>query len=108
MNPAASSSGVLGRLLAALGAAILLVLGFMFSIVLLAFVVAFGLVAFGYFWWKTRALRRALRAYHAQAAQAGADDGRVIEGVAVNVEEAGGPVQRVTEQAQTDATKPWR
>jgi len=73
---------LLGRLFAPIIGAILLVLGFMFSMVLQAFVAVLGLSAFAYFWWKTRALRRALRE---RAADGGAD-GQVIEGEAVVVE----------------------
>ncbi len=106
MNTAASSSGVLGRLLAALGAAILLVLGFMFSVVLLALVVALGLVAFGYFWWKTRALREHQAQAAAQEAKRGAAaDGRVIDGEAVIVEETR-TVHRIVEVMDLNERRP--
>lgn len=88
--------GPLAKLLALLVGAVLLVLGFMFSVVILAIVAVVGLAAFGWFWWKTRELRKIMRAQAAQAEQmaehmagrapAGAD-GEIIEGEAVVVEE---------------------
>jgi hypothetical protein len=84
--------GPLGKLLALLVGAMLLVLGFMFSVVILAAVVVVGLAAFGWFWWKTRELRKVLREQaEAQAAQAAYGpapaDGEIIEGEAIVVEE---------------------
>jgi Flp pilus assembly protein TadB len=81
--------GLLGKLFVLVITAILLVLGFMFSVVLLTVVAVLGLVAFAYFWWKTRALRKAMR--ERQPAGTGGDadviEGDVIEGEAVVVEE---------------------
>ena len=65
-------TNVLNKLLALVVGAVMLVLGLMFSVILLAVAITLGLVAFGFFWWKTRKLRRAMRT------QAGA--GRVIDG----------------------------
>lgn len=82
--------GPLGKLLALLAGAVLLVLGFMFSVVILAIVAVVGLAAFGWFWWKTRELRRVMREQAAQAAAARAEvipDGEIIEGEAIVVEE---------------------
>ena len=56
-----SEPGLLQKLLALMVGAVLLVLGFMFSVVVLAIVAVLGLIGFGYFWWKTRALRKAMR-----------------------------------------------
>lgn len=50
----------------------LLLVGFVFSLLLVAAVAAVGLAAWGYVWWRTRTLRRELR-----KAPAG---GRIIEG----------------------------
>lgn len=72
-------SGPIGKLFAVLGGAILLVAGFMFSLVLLAFIMVAGLVAFIYFWWKTRAVRKAMRE--------SPPGGQVIEGEAIVVED---------------------
>lgn len=75
-----------------------LVLGLMFSVVLLAVLVVAGLAAWGYVWWKTREIRRILREQQAPAA---AND-RVFEGEATVVEteeqvtriDARGPARR--------------
>lgn len=71
--------GPLARLAALVLGAILLVLGFMFSLVLIAIVAVVALAAWGYFWWKTRALRQAMRERPA--------GGHVIDGEAVVVDE---------------------
>lgn len=75
----ARKSGLLAKVLAALAGAILLVLGFVFSLVILALAVAAGLAAGGWFWWKTRELRKTMRQRSA--------DGHVIEGEAIVVDE---------------------
>lgn len=61
--------------------AILLILGLMFSVVLIAVVAVLGLVAWGYFWWKTRRVRKAMAEHPAAA------EGQVIDGEAIVVEE---------------------
>lgn len=66
---------------AAVGVA-LLALGLMFSVVLLAVLVVAGLAAWGYLWWKTRAIRRILR----EGRMPTAADDRVFEGEATVVE----------------------
>ena len=70
---------MLGKVFAVMVGAILLVLGFMFSVVLLAVIAVIGLAAFGYFWWKTRGLRKAMRER--------SPTGQVIDGEAIVVEE---------------------
>ncbi|NGZ59919.1 MAG: hypothetical protein CV081_05385 [Nitrospira sp. LK265] len=82
MNASANPS-VLGRLLGAVVMAVMLVLGLMFSMVLVVVVLAIGALAFGYFWWKTRALRQAMKEHVAQVRS----DGQVFEGEAVIIEE---------------------
>ena len=67
------------NILALLAGAILLILGFLFSVVVLAVIAALGLAVGGYLWWKTRTLRRAMREQ--------APDGQIIDGEAVVVEE---------------------
>lgn len=54
----------------------MLVLRLLFSIVLLVVVLVMGAMVFGYFWWKTRALRQSMKAHVAQASS----DGQVFEG----------------------------
>lgn len=86
--------GLLGKLLTAIVGAVLLVLGFMFSVVLIAIVVAVGLGVWLWFWWKTRKLRQQLRENPPPGwERQSAPDGDVIEGEAVIVEEE---ITRVT------------
>jgi hypothetical protein len=93
MTPAPAPPGPFAKFFALVLGAVLLVLGLMFSVVLLAVVAVLGLAAWGYFWWQTRALRKAMReqAAGAAASRDGTGDGmmggRVIEGEAVVVEE---------------------
>jgi hypothetical protein len=70
---------VLGKLIAFVAGSALLVLAFMFSVVLLAVLVTGGLILFGYFWWKTRALRKQLRENPRR--------GRTIEGEVIRDDE---------------------
>ena len=88
---------MLGKLIGLIVTAILLILGLMFSVVVLVVVSVVGLGVLVYIWWKTRDLRKAMKE-HVAAAQATAGmsvDGRVIEGESVRVEEG------VTGQAGT-------
>jgi len=87
---------MLGKLIGVIATAILLILGLMFSVVVLTVVSVIGLVAFTYFWWKTRELRKAMKEHAAAVQQAAgmAVDGAVIEGESVRVEE-GVPARRV-------------
>lgn len=64
-------SGWFGRLLAMVLSVIVLVAAAMLSVVLLAVLFGVGTIAIGYFWWKTRALRRQARAF--------SDDGRTVD-----------------------------
>jgi uncharacterized protein YneF (UPF0154 family) len=81
-------TGLLGKLITAIVGAILLVLGFMFSVVLIAIVVAVGLGVWAWFWWKTRKIRQQMRENPPPAWEKHtAPDGHVIEGEAVIVEE---------------------
>lgn len=71
--------GPIGKFFAFLAGAILLVAGLLFSVVLLAVVAIAGAVILGYFWWKTRALRKAMRE--------NAAGGVVIDGEVIVVDE---------------------
>lgn len=85
MTQATPPTGPLGKVFALMAGAILLVLGFMFSMVLLAVLVVVGLTLGAWFFWKTRHLRKAMR--EAGAMRNSPADGEVIEGEAVVVEE---------------------
>lgn len=85
MKPGTAPAGLLGKIFATLFAAVLLAVGFMFSVVLLAIAAVLAIVGLGYFWWKTRAIRRVLRE---QMAAARHDRSTVIEGEATVVRES--------------------
>ena len=91
--------GPLARIVAFVLGTILLVVGFMFSLVALA-VVAVGVVLAGtWLWWKTRAVRRQIEEQLAQQPPFQPDepafDGRIIEGEAVRESEQGAPGGRL-------------
>jgi hypothetical protein len=73
----------LKKLLTLVSGMILLMLGLMFSVVVLIGVVVVGLIAWGYLRWKTREIRRVMR-----EAPIDAGGGDVIEGEAVVVDES--------------------
>lgn len=85
MTNAAPQTSLLGKAVTLVTAAVLLVLGFMFSLVLVAVVAVVGLAVGAWFFWKTRHLRKAMR--DAAAARKPAPQGHVIEGESVVVEE---------------------
>lgn len=85
MNQAKPPTGPLGKALALVAGAILLVLGFMFSLALLVVFVVVGLTLGVWFFWKTRHLRKAMR--EAGAMRSPPADGEVFEGEAVVVED---------------------
>ncbi|TAJ19950.1 MAG: hypothetical protein EPO47_11665 [Rugosibacter sp.] len=74
---------MLKNLLGLLTGAILLLLGFMFSVLILSVIAVIGLGVWIYFWWKTRALRRAMQANMPRQEP----DGQIIDGEAIVVEE---------------------
>ena len=71
---------MLRNILALVTGTIVLILGFVFSLIFIAIFVALGVLAGGFFWWKTRKLRKAMRDE--------APGGRVIEGEVVVVDAA--------------------
>ncbi|MEW6514567.1 MAG: hypothetical protein AB1443_11265 [Pseudomonadota bacterium] len=87
--------GFIGKLVSVIIGAMLLVLGFMFSMVLLAAIVVVGLAIWAWFWWKTRKLRQQIDARMRESAANAHDStgGDIIEGEAVVVEEE---ITRVT------------
>jgi hypothetical protein len=70
--------GFFTKLLTLLASVALLIVGLMFSVLFLAVIAAVGLVVWGYFWWKTRELRKVMRERP--------PGGHVVEGEAVVVE----------------------
>ena len=87
-------TGMLGKLVALVAGTALLVLAFVFSVVLLAALVTGGLVLFGYFWWKTRALRKRLRE--------NPPGGHVIEGEVIGDREPIRDVEIIRDSASKD------
>ena len=71
---------MLRNILALVTGTIVLILGFVFSLIFIAIFVALGVLAGGFFWWKTRKLRKAMREQ--------TPGGHVIEGEVVVVDEA--------------------
>lgn len=74
------------KLVALVVTAALLVLGLMFSALLFAFIAAAGAIALGYFWWKTRALRRQIRERAAAGMVAEEFKGEVFRGEVIEGE----------------------
>jgi membrane protein implicated in regulation of membrane protease activity len=87
---------VLRNVLAALTGAVLLVLGVMFSIVILVAIAIVALGVWGYLMWKTRKIRSAMQE------QAQNHHGNVIEGEAVVVEEYSGPESKTLSERRTE------
>lgn len=84
--------GFFGKLFAAIAAGGLLVLGLMFSVVIVAVAVVGGLLFWGVMWWKTRELRRRMREQMDNPMQTPFGDvpasgGRVIEGEVIRSEQ---------------------
>lgn len=84
MNTSPGGASLFSKVIAGLAGLGLLVLGVMFSLVFLAGFAVIGILLWAYLWWKSRALRAAMRE---QAAQAEAAQGAVIDGEAVVVDE---------------------
>lgn len=81
--------GIFTRIGAILVAAVLAVIGFMFSFVIFAVAIALGVVLWGFLWWKMRKVRKQMeqdprfQEFRRAAARNGAsphNDGDVIEG----------------------------
>ena len=82
---------MLKKLLAAVAGVIALILGVMFSVVLLAVFTVIAVAALTFFWWKTRKLRQTMR----EQAGARPPGGIIIEGEAVVVEDVPAPAKNV-------------
>lgn len=77
--------GLLAKMVALLGGAALVVLGFMFSLVLIAVAVVLVAGVWAYLWWKTRELRRRLREAQAAAPAEAPRGGQVFDGESARV-----------------------
>lgn len=75
------------KIVASLLGLVMLVLGVMFSIVVIPVIVALAGLGIGYFYWKTRALRKAMAEAMAEARTGAGVDSSVIEGEAVVIRE---------------------
>ncbi len=88
MNPYANPfarppQNLAGRIVAFILTGALLVLAFMFSLVALAVAAVGGVIFAGWFWWKTRALRKAMRAAAPVGAAGPVPGGDFIDGECV-------------------------
>ncbi len=63
-------------------------LALMFSVIVIAAILVVGTIAFGYLWWKMRALRKQMRNYHPRGVVMGGAvaDGEVIEGEVIRTQ----------------------
>jgi len=71
------------RIVGVLLSAIILIAAFFFSVVILAIVATGVVIVAGYLWWKTRALRRAVKAGDSLHPEHAAYSGRTIEATEV-------------------------
>ncbi|MDD3484597.1 hypothetical protein [Azovibrio restrictus] len=91
LQGAGKPPGLLARALRLLVVLIVLVLGFMFSLVAFAILAVGGALAWAYFWWKTRKLRQKLQeqGYTGPTEAPGAFRERVTEGEVIEGEVIG-------------------
>lgn len=68
-----AGAGLLGRLFGVVFGIAALILTLTVSVFVFAAVLVIGAIAFGYFWWKTRDVRRQMRAMREQYARGGFD-----------------------------------
>jgi Flp pilus assembly protein TadB len=80
-----------GRLLGFVGAIVVAILAFMFSLAALAVVAVGGALLGGWLWWKTRAVRRQMREQMATQAAQRPDGGYIIEGEVIGRDEQPAP-----------------
>lgn len=97
--------GMLEKVLTVLVGSLVLVAAFMFSLVILAVAVVVGLMIWGYFWWKTREIRKVMREqreqHQSQTRQQPQQGGNVIEGEAIVVDEVHERTQDAKPQHQS-------
>ena len=84
-----------GRLLGFVGAIIVAILAFMFSLAALAVVAVGGALLGGWLWWKTRAVRKQVREQMARQADLRPGGGYIIEGEVIRRGEQPAPGGRL-------------
>lgn len=88
------NNSLLGKIVAFVITTVLVLLALTFSAVLVVVVLVVGVLAWGYLWWKTRALRRQMQAFAPRmdrtraydTKQEAAQGGVVVEGEVTRVE----------------------
>ncbi len=80
------AKSLLSKVLMVIGGTVALASAFLLSIAFLAIGLAIVLIGGGYLWWKTRDLRRQLRARMNEQVPEQRKSGRIIEGEAVSIE----------------------
>ncbi len=91
MPPPSKPPSLLHKLVGFLVAVAVAIVALMFSAIFFVVIAVFGLIAWGYFWWKTRGMRKQMREFAAQARSAmcecpASNDG-VFEGEVIRVVE---------------------
>ncbi|WP_041646071.1 CPBP family intramembrane glutamic endopeptidase [Aromatoleum aromaticum] len=94
--------GLLQKLGAIAAAAVLFGLALTFSVIFFAVVVAAGILIWGYVWWKTRDLRKAMRATQARARASAQGRGGPKPGQGIVIE---GEVVREVREERRDGTQ---
>lgn len=99
-RPPKPEQGAIAQILTAIVGIIILIGAFMFSLVFFGIIAVAGVILWGYFWWKTRAIRQQIRAQMEARSQEGHSahpfgaaspqseapiQGEVIDGEAVRV-----------------------
>jgi hypothetical protein len=80
-----------GRLLGFVGAVVVAILAFMFSLAALAVVAVGGTLLGGWLWWKTRAVRQQMREQMGRQAAQRPGGGYIIEGEVIGRDEPPAP-----------------
>jgi len=94
-GPGTRQPSLIGRILGTIAGLLLLAGAFVFSVFLFAALAIVGVVLWGFLWWKTREVRKQMRAQMEQMRRQGADpgaapppgNGAVIEGEFVREDE---------------------
>ena len=97
------------NILSLLAGAVLLILGFMLSAVIFLVIAVIGLGLWGYFWWKTRALRKAMKASMPREESGNVEpvqpEGRIIEGEVIVVDDYPGAAKKYSLTTHLDSKR---